>query len=318
MNHFFTIAAILLILAVIFFTFLRVLFYMTFHPQRRNTKNPRRIPGDDQYGPIKDVMLRHIDELEEADCEEIYITSFDGLKLFGRYYKREKPNVIEIDFHGYRGHAMRDYCGGSVISRDGGISSIIVDQRSHGKSEGKAITFGINERIDVQKWVEYAVSRFGKDIKIILSGVSMGAATVLMASELDLPNVVCILADCPYSSPGEIIRKVARDRNYPDKFLYPFVRLCARLFAHIDIDSSSAIKAVKHTSIPILIVHGDDDRYVPYEMGKAVFEACASEQKQMLTVKNAGHAISYFLDTKEYTDTVNEFVKRAIENQKTA
>ncbi len=315
MNYIYTFAIALIVLAVIFFTFLRIFFFMAFHPQRKNTANPRKIPNDDQYGPIKNLMLSHIDELEALEYEEISITSFDGLRLFGRYYKRETRNLIEIDFHGYRGHAMRDYCGGSVISKKNGISSIIVDQRSHGKSQGKAITFGINERIDVQKWVEYTVARFGKDVRIILSGVSMGAATVLMASELDLPNVVCILADCPYSSPKEIICKVARDRKYPDKFLYPFVKLSAKIFAKVDIESSSAAEAVKHTNIPILIIHGDDDRYVPYDMGKAVFEACSSEKKQMLTVKKAGHAISYFLETENYTKTVTDFIEAALKNQ---
>ncbi len=318
MNYIYTLATALIILLVIFFAFLRVLFYMTFHPQRKQTANPRRIPNNDQYDPIKSLMLSHIDELEALEYEEVCITSFDGLRLFGRYYKRDRENIIELDFHGYRGNAMRDYCGGSLISKKNGISSIIIDQRCHGKSEGKAITFGINERLDVKEWVEYTVKRFGKDIKIILSGVSMGAATVLMASELDLPNVVCILADCPYSSPKEIICKVARDRKYPDKFLYPFVKLSAKMFAKVDIESSSAKEAVKNTSIPILIIHGDDDRYVPYEMGKEVFEVCASKQKQMLTVKNAGHAISYFLDTEEYTRTVTEFVEKSIENRKTA
>ena len=213
---------------------------------------------------------------------------------------------------------MRDYCGGCFISKQNGISSIIVDQRSHGNSEGNAITFGIKERYDVVSWVDFVLSRFGSDTKIILSGVSMGAATVLMASELNLPeNVVCILADCPYSSPSEIIKKVAKDRGFSAKVIYPFIKLSARLFAGINLEESSPIEAVKNTDIPILIVHGDDDRYVPYEMGKAVFDACSSDTKKMLTVKKAGHAISYFLDTENYTKTVSDFVEDAI-NEKTA
>lgn len=307
---------ILILLCLLFFAFLYILFDMAFAPKRRHTSNPRRIPSDDQYGPIKKKMLDHIDALEAQEYEGVVITSFDGLKLFGRYYKREKNDIIEIDFHGYRGNAMRDYCGGNVISRNSGTSSIIVDQRCHGKSQGNAITFGIKERQDVKSWVEYAIERFGKDIKIFLSGVSMGAATVLMASELELPNVICILADCPYSSPKEIICKVARDRKYPDKLIYPFAKLSAKLFAKTDLESCSAIEAVKHTKIPILIIHGDDDRYVPYDMGKAVYEACASEQKQLLTVEKAGHAISYFLETENYTKTVTEFVENAIKQRR--
>lgn len=310
MTAFITVIAVAILLL---FAFLYILYDMAFAPKRKHSSISRRIPNDDQYGPIRSRMLSNIDKLEALECEPVTTKSHDGLTLFGRFYKREKEDVIEIDFHGYRGHAMRDYCGGCFISKDNSISSIIVDQRSHGNSEGNAITFGVKERFDVVSWVEYVLSRFGKDTKIILSGVSMGAATVLMASELDLPeNVVCILADCPYSSPKEIISKVARDRKFPDKLVYPFIKLSARLFAGINLEAASPIEAVKNTNIPILIVHGDDDRYVPYEMGKSVFEACVSDKKKMLTVKGAGHAISYFLETEEYTRTVTEFVNYAI------
>lgn len=310
MTVFMTVIAVVILLL---FTFLYILYDMAFAPRRKYSSISRRIPNDDQYGPIRSRMLSNIDKLEAFECEPVTTKSHDGLTLFGRFYKREKENVIEIDFHGYRGHAMRDYCGGCFISKDNGISSVIVDQRSHGNSEGNAITFGIKERFDVVSWVEYVLSRFGKDTKIILSGVSMGAATVLMASELDLPeNVVCILADCPYSSPKEIISKVARDRKFPDKLVYPFIKLSARLFAGVNLEAASPVEAVKNTNIPILIVHGDDDRYVPYEMGKRIFDSCASDKKKMLTVNGAGHAISYFIETEEYTKTVTEFVEDAI------
>ncbi|MBR2021162.1 MAG: alpha/beta hydrolase [Clostridia bacterium] len=309
---------IILVLALLLLLFFYILFDMAFAPKRKHTSISRRIPNDDQYGPIRDRMLSNIDKLEALEFEAVTTKSHDGLTLYGRYYKRERENIVEIDFHGYRGHAMRDYCGGCFISKQNGISSIIVDQRSHGNSEGNAITFGIKERYDVVSWIEFALSRFGSDTRIILSGVSMGAATVLMASELNLPeNVVCILADCPYSSPSEIIKKVAKDRGFSAKVIYPFIKLSARLFARINLEESSPIEAVKNTDIPVLIVHGDDDRYVPYEMGKAVFDACLSHTKKMLTVKRAGHAISYFLDTENYTKTVSDFVEDAI-NEKTA
>lgn len=307
---------VIIVLALLLFAFLYVLYDMAFAPRRKYSSVSRRIPNDDQYGPIRELMLSNIDRLEALECEEVSTKSYDGLSLYGRLYKREKENIVEIDFHGYRGHAMRDYCGGCFISKENGISCIIVDQRSHGKSEGKAITFGIKERYDVISWIDFAKEYFGSDVKIILSGVSMGAATVLMASELNLPeNVVCILADCPYSSPAEIIKKVARDRGFSDKLVYPFIKLSARLFAGINLEEASPIEAVKNTSIPILIVHGDEDRYVPYEMGKRVFEECASNKKKMLTVSKAGHAISYFLDTENYTKTVSDFVDKALQKK---
>lgn len=304
---------VLLVLFTAFMVFLRILSYIAFSPMRKIAGDVTKLPGNEQYMAVRPQMLELIGNLEKLDFEGITIESHDGLKLFGRYYERQKPNVIEIDFHGYRGHAQRDYCGGSTISIENGISSILVDQRSHTESEGNVITFGIKERYDVICWVNYVINRFGSDVKIILAGVSMGAATVLMASELDLPkNVVGIIADCPYSSPEDIIRKVTRDKGLSDTFLYPFTELSAKIFAHFNLREASPVEAVKHTNIPILILHGEDDRFVPHHMGKAVFDACASENKTFVSFPNAGHALSYFADTQKYKKAITEFVNSLI------
>ena len=303
----------LAILCALFFIFLMVLFTTTFAPIRKRSDNYRRMPKNDQYNNIKNEMFGLIDMLEDEKCEKVSINSDDGLKLYGRFYDRGNTDVIEIYFHGYRSHAIRDYCGAGDNARKRGRSAIAVHQRSHGESEGNAITFGIKERHDVLCWIDYAIKRFGKDVKIILSGVSMGAATILMASELNLPeNVKGITADCPYSSPKEIICKVAKDKGYSAAISYPFIRLSAKLFAGIDIEEASPIKAVANTDIPILIIHGNDDRYVPYYMGKAVYEACTSKNKKFLTVEGAGHAISFFKDRETYTKTVEEFIDSVI------
>ncbi len=313
MQYVIIILSVIILVSVLFFIALRIIFGMTFSAPDKDDDITTSIPDNDQFNPVRENMLSLIGELDKQEYEEIYIKSFDNLSLFGRYYPADTvKGVIELEFHGYRGSAIRDYCGGSAINRKRGISTILVDQRSHGKSEGNAITFGIKERYDVLSWVNYASERFGSDTKIILSGISMGAATVLMASELDLPkNVVAILADCPYSSPEEIIRHVARKMGFPPVLVMPLVKLSARLFLKIGLSDSTAVDAVKKTNIPVLIIHGDDDRYVPYEMGKKIFDACASE-KRMLTVKGAGHGLCYFVDNEAYVKTVSEFTEKYI------
>ena len=253
-------------------------------------------------------------ELCKQPYEKVYITSRDGLLLCGRYYHIADGAPLEIEFHGYRGSADGDFGGRGKLCREKGINALVVDQRAHGSSEGNTITFGINERYDCLDWVNYAVARFGSSLKIILRGASMGAATVLMASELPLPkNVVGIIADSPFSSPKEIIKKVCRkDIKIPANLSYPFLYLGAYIFGGFDLHSSSAENAVKKCNIPVLIIHGTDDRYVPFEMGKRIYTACASQNKTFLAIRNAGHVLGFATDPETYKDAVGSFADKAL------
>ena len=209
-------------------------------------------------------MLSLICELDGIPFEPVTITAFDGVQLCGRYYHVRDGAPVQIELHGYRGNALRDFCGGNKLAREAGMNTLLVDERANGRSGGRTITFGVKERRDCLSWIECANSRFGP-VPIFLAGVSMGAATVLMAAGLPLPaNVAGIIADCPYSSPEAIIRKVCReDMHLPPALLMPFVRLAARLFGRFRLDGASAVEAARDTGIPILLLHGEDDRFVP-------------------------------------------------------
>lgn len=265
------------------------------------------VPPGEQYEKIADRMLAQIHELNQLPFEQIYITSRDGIRLAARYYHFRDNAPIQIQFHGYRGNGVREFSGGFKVAREFGMNAIVVDERAHGKSGGHTITFGIKERYDCADWVEYASKRFGSDTPIILSGVSMGAATVLMASELELPdNVVGITADCPYSSPGAIIRKVCRGMKLPAWLVYPFVVLGAFAFGGFRLWESSAVKAVGNTNVPILLVHGDDDRFVPCDMSKEIYRACTGPC-ELLTIPDAGHGLCYYTDAPRYAQALRKF-----------
>ena len=170
--------------------------------------------------------------------------------------------------------SLRDFSGGAYECISRGHNLLLIDQRAHGKSDGKVITFGIKERFDVKSWIDYSIHRHGENVKIMLYGISMGAATVLMASELNLPkNVVGIVADCPYSSPKAIIKKVTGEMGLPATLFYPFIRLGALIFGGFDPSSAAPILAVKNTDIPILLIHGDADDFVPCEMSDEISES---------------------------------------------
>ena len=210
-------------------------------------------------------------------------------------------------FHGYRGTAERDLSGGVQRCFRVGRSALVVDQRCSGKSGGRVITFGINEHKDCLSWVDFMVKHFGPDVKIILTGISMGGATVLTASGCDLPeNVIGILADCPYSSPKEIICKVIKDMGLPPKIFYPFTKLSARIFGKFDLEETSPLEGVKNCRIPVIFFHGESDDFVPCDMSRELFEACASKKK-LVTIPGAGHGLSYAVDPEKYLTSLQEF-----------
>jgi pimeloyl-ACP methyl ester carboxylesterase len=234
------------------------------------------------------------------------IRSFDGLGLTAKYYEYSPDSVIELMFHGYRGNAERDLSGGVQRCFALGRSSFIVDQRGCGSSEGSVISFGINEHRDCLSWLELVRREFpGR--KIILTGISMGASTVLMAAGEDLPpNVVGVLADCGFTSAREVIQKVLKDMGLPPKLLYPFVKLGATVFGQFDLEETDAQTALKNCKIPVIFYHGEDDDFVPCAMSEKLYEACPT-RKQLVTIPGAGHGLSYAVDPDRYLQTRQAF-----------
>ena len=286
-----------------------VCFRIVYHSGKRKIvpDGEYQLPEGKIYEEFRDDMIRWQDSIREMKGETVEIRSRDGLLLRGRYYEYEKGAPVEILFHGYRGGAVRDLCGGVERCFTLKRNALIVSQRAHGDSEGHAITFGYKERFDCLDWIDYVVSRFGKDRKILITGLSMGASTVLMASGEDLPdNVVCVLADCGYSSTKAIIQKKMREMGLPIWFFYPFVRLGGIIFAGFDPNKCEPIEAVKRSKTPILFVHGDADDFVPFEMSQEMFDACPAP-KAFFIAKGAGHGLAFPKDQEGYYKAVIDF-----------
>lgn len=277
-------------------------------------KNRQAIPATEgaQYDPYRQEMARIYNRLQARSFEPVTIRSRDGLTLFGRYYHVKDGAPVCIGFHGYRSSAMTDFSGGSELTECMEQNLLLVDQRAHGKSEGSTIAFGILEREDCLRWIEYVLRRFGPETKILLYGISMGAATVLMASGLSLPQQVRgIVADCPYASAREIICKVAGDMHLPGKLAYPFVALGARLFGGFSLDQTDAVRAVKEARVPILILHGEADSFVPEQMSAQVAQA-NPELVQRHTFPGAAHGISCLTDPVRYRQLIEKFVAEVL------
>lgn len=302
----------LILASILFLAFLAACYYsytIAFYvPPRTEDPVATEMTGP-QYQKVSGRIKAAMDKMSAIPFEELQITSFDGLTLYGRYYHQRDNAPVMILFHGYRSMAVRDCCGGHALARKLGFNVLAVDQRAHGKSDGNTITFGVLERRDCKSWADFISKKFGAEVPILLSGLSMGAATVLMAADLNLPeNVVGIIADSPYSTPKAIISKVCNDMRLPPKLAWPFVRCAARIFGKFSIESISAKDAVRRSTVPILLLHGEDDRFVPCEMSHAIANACRCPAT-LHTFPEAGHGLCYMTDHHRYEQVIVDFLR---------
>ena len=301
---------IFFVIFILFFLFTYICFKKTFYSKnkKRNT-DEIYVPDDEIHQEYKETIYQDVKDIRKLGHTPYSITSFDGLKLGAKYFECIKGAPIEIMFHGYRGNAEIDLSTGVKRAFKCGRNVLLVSQRGGSGSEGHIISFGINERHDCVEWAKFVVKEFGSDVKIILTGVSMGAATVLMAGSMDLPsNVIGIIADCGYNEPKDIILKVIVDMKLPPKLIYPFIKLSAKIFGKFDLEEYSPFESVQKMKVPVFFVHGSGDTYVPCYMSEKLYAACNSK-KVLVTIKDGKHGTAYMKDPETYIEELNKFFK---------
>ena len=295
-------AALILLISYICY---RIAFYAP--PRKPLPEGTIEIPDGEIYEAHREKMENWVRKMWTMERQSFEITSFDGLKLHAKFYEFAPGAPIELMFHGYRGSAERDLSGGIERCFRVGRSALIVDQRTAGESDGHTITMGICERRDCLSWIDFTIEHFGPDVKIILTGISMGASTVLMAGGEQLPpNVLGILADCGYTSAKAIMYEVIRKMGLPPKPCYPFVKLGAKIFGHFDLEETSPLEAVRRCKLPVIFFHGEDDDFVPCYMSVENFEACGG-RKRLVTIPGAGHGLAYAVEPDRYVEELYDF-----------
>lgn len=244
-------------------------------------------------------------------CDE-EIESFDNLKLHGYKINNENSNVWVITVHGYMGSGakMASYAENFYNM---GYNVLVPDLRGHGKSEGDYIGMGWNDRKDILRWIDLILKE-NNNAKIILHGVSMGAATVMMTSGEDLPeNVKCIIEDCGYSSVvDEFEDKLKNIFNLPKTPILQAADLVSRVRAGYWFSDASSVNQLKKAKVPILFIHGDKDDFVPYDMLDKVYNA-ADVEKEKLVVEGAEHANSAYVNPELYWNTISNFINKHLE-----
>lgn len=291
-----------ILLIVIFFL---IYFYRIAFVKGRVSDITAITPKSEKYLGYIDQMNDSMKWFDEQPKKDVYITSYDGLKLHASVLTFcENADKTIILFHGYRSTGKRDYACAIAMYSSFNMNIIVVDQRAHGKSEGKIISFGVKERYDARDWVEFAKKEF-PNTKIYMSGISMGSATVMMASDI-VDGVSGIVADCGFTSPKEIIQRVAKEDMHLPKWFAAPIGLMARIFAGFDY-SYSAKTSLAKTNVPVLFIHGGKDSFVPCYMTEENFEACASKKKKVI-VEEAVHGFSYLVEPERVTEALRTFI----------
>ena len=277
---------------------------------RGNAKTDRTIKmaGTDWNQHMPFIQARKEAMLSEKHSDE-WLMSADGLRLHATWFPQGECKKIVICFHGYTSQGMKDYLGLSGYYLKNGYSMLLVDERAHGESEGKYIGFGCLDRIDALKWINWVLRKCGEDVEILLHGTSMGGATVLMMSSLELPaQVKGIVSDCAFTSPKEVFSHVLKSMYHLPAF--PVMNISDFLnkrLAGYGLDECNAAREVKKAKVPILFIHGSGDTFVPYSMCETMYENCASSKKKLI-IEGAAHAECYYKDTDAYENVLTEFI----------
>lgn len=266
------------------------------------------------HAPYREAMTQMVRTVLALPYEDVWIRSDDGLHL-AREILRGRPGApVQIMMARLQERRGADFCGGAQIAVQGDYHVLLVDQRAHGKSEGRRLTFGIQERYDCRAWVNYAVGRFGADTKILLYGVSMGAGDRADGRWIESPAQCCRYR-------GRLRVQLARrdhSQGHPRPAspifpVYQLIRLGGKLFGGFDLESATVTDALAHCDIPVLLIHGGDDRFVPCDMGHENYAHCAARSKQLLVVPGAGHGLSYMVDREAYLAALESFLRSVLD-----
>lgn len=263
-------------------------------------------------------LLDDIEWLEAQNIENVHYYARKGVSLSARLIRnKSSEKKVAVLVHGYRSTPQNFACIARHYFEELGYALLIPDQRAHGESDGRFITFGYEESTDMFFWARYIQHTFGSDVAIVYHGVSMGAATVAMMPEMHLPKCIKgLIVDCGYTSATEIFEYILKkDFNVPKILAKPILKvasLISEVVADFPFEECDTVEAVKKAKIPMLFIHGTKDKFVPSEMSVEMYEACSSDVKDLLLVEGAGHAMSYLTDSKLYEERLDGFLSKVM------
>ena len=268
-------------------------------------------PADEEY-TTPSYHKAYLDGLKYNDAikaEDWTITSKDGLKLVASYIPAEGNAVRNIILcHGYHSSGRKDFSGILQYYHENGANLLMIEERAHRRSEGEYLTMGIRESEDIALWSREMVRKLGDELPMYLHGVSMGAASVLMAEGENLSeNLVGVIADCGFTDPLDIAKDVMmKNMGAVTYVALPIINFWAKKKTGLSLDDKSATEILRTAKYPVLFIHGTGDDFVPVHMTIKNYHACAAP-KRICLVDGATHAMSWYFDTAKYKRALESF-----------
>ena len=302
---------IIIILLVAIYFFIGNYFYsISLNPKADKSY----LSKDDEQAEEQNLITKEKMNWLSENSKDVYIKSTNNgnLKLHAYEIKANtntNSNVWIIVIHGYSGQGST-MTGFAQRFNERDYNVLMVDLRGHGLSEGNYIGMGIHDRLDILDWINYLVNKEFNS-KIMIFGISMGAATTMMTTGEKLPdNVKLAIADCGYTSVwDEFSYKLKQLFKLPEfPVLYAANTVC-KLKAGYSFKEVSSIEQVKKSKTPTLFIHGDADDFVPFKMLDEVYEV-ASCEKEKFVAKGASHAEAWSVNTPLYWKTIDNFIQK--------
>lgn len=268
---------------------------------------------NENNGPNEFLMFNQSKHewINKQNSEKIIIKSHRKRNLTGYLtYPAEKSRVFVVFAHGHHTDHNGDPANFLQYYVEKGYHFLAMDHVSCGESEGSFTGFDYFEHKDCLLWIDYLINRFGKDIKIILHGVSMGGATVCKMISKVPPQVKLAVADCPYTSATEEFEETVKSVGIKNpKPLIKIFNAANKMIAGYDLNDTEVRGSVLQARAPMLFVHGENDGLVPTKMGIELYELC-STPKELFIVSGAGHADSIRADESGYHKKLDEFIEK--------
>ncbi|MBQ6335168.1 MAG: alpha/beta hydrolase [Erysipelotrichaceae bacterium] len=254
-----------------------------------------------------EIEQKYLDWISSSNAFQVKVKSFDGLKLNAYNIHNHDDDRYMIMVHGIGRNKSSLYSRAYEFAKLG-YNILLIDQRAAGDSQGEYYTYGVKEAQDLQLWISYLTKKYPQT-KICLYGLSMGAATIMMATAYELPeNVKCLVEESGYSSMEEEFAYLIK-RDYKLSFTYPVVKLLEskmeKKFGMSYGDVSPKL-CLEENEVPILFIHGDEDKTVPFEMATILYNHNKGVKKYY-PIHGAGHTECN--SDENYYRNVDEFIR---------